>query len=62
MSDRFFNGAGWWLFVVCAALFIVASMRDGDMLALAGSADFMAADISFLVPFYRRSGERDRKE
>ncbi len=62
MSDRFFNGAGWWLFVVCAALFIVASMRAGDMLALAGSAAFMAANISFLVPFYRRSGERDRKE
>ncbi|NIP74683.1 MAG: hypothetical protein GTN90_01265 [Xanthomonadales bacterium] len=62
MSDRFFNGAGWWLFVVCAGLFIVASARAGDILALAGSAAFMAANISFLIPFYRRSENEDREE
>lgn len=64
MTNRFFNGAGWWLFVVCAALFIVASARAGDMLALAGSVAFMAANVSFLIPFYRAPSEdeRDREE
>ncbi len=66
MSDRFFNGAGWWLFVVCAALFIVASAKAGDMLALAGSVAFMAANISFMVAFYRqprgRFDDRDRED
>ena len=64
MSDRFFNMAGWWLFVICAAFFIVASARAGDVLALAGSVAFMAANVSFLIPFYREPSdeERDRED
>lgn len=54
MPDRFWNLTGWWLFIVCAGFFIVSSARSGDMVALAGSVAFMAANIAFLVPFYRR--------
>ena len=53
LSDRQWSLAGWWLFVLCAALFIAASARSGDLIALAGSIAFMSANIAFLIPFYR---------
>ena len=64
MTDRFWTLAGWWLFVVCAAFFIAASWRAGDMLALAGSVFFMAANVAFLIPHYRAPapGRRDSEE
>jgi len=55
LTNRQWTLTGWWLFVVCAALFIVASWRSGDVIALLGSVAFMAANIAFLVPFYRSS-------
>jgi protein-S-isoprenylcysteine O-methyltransferase Ste14 len=66
LTDRHFTLTGWWLFVASAALFIVSAWRAGDMVALAGALAFMAANISFLVPFYRpgaREGvARDKRE
>ena len=62
LTDRQWTLTGWWLFVACAAFFIVASARAGDALSLIGSAAFMAANISFLIPFYRRSSRDDEHE
>ena len=59
MSDRSFSLAGWWLFVTSAFFFIVASARAGDTVVLIGSLAFMSANISFLIPFYRRSSHED---
>ena len=58
LTDRQWTLTGWWLFVVCAAFFIVASARSGDLIALLGSVAFMAANISFLIPFYRAPSKR----
>ncbi|MCI4662235.1 MAG: hypothetical protein MRY63_10515 [Neomegalonema sp.] len=57
-SERF----GWWLFVACAALFIAASWRSGDALALAGSILFMLGNVAFLAPHYVKEAKRERNE
>lgn len=62
MTDRGWNLIGWWLFIACALLFIAASARAGDMLALAGSVAFMAANLAFLVPYYRHGARRETEE
>ncbi len=62
LTDRQWTLTGWWLFVVCAGFFIVASARSGDLIALLGSAAFMAANISFLIPFYRASSHQDHED
>lgn len=41
---------GWILFVVCALLFIAASVIDRQPLALAGSLVFLLACLFFLIP------------
>lgn len=41
---------GWILFVVCALLFIAASVIDREPLVLAGSVIFLLACLFFLVP------------
>ena len=41
---------GWILFVVCALLFIAASVIDKEPLVLAGSVIFLLACLFFLVP------------
>ena len=62
IPDRTFVLIGWWLFVVCAAFFIVSSARSGDLIALIGSVAFMAANIAFLIPFYRSSSHDEHDE
>jgi hypothetical protein len=62
LTDRQWTLTGWWLFVACAGFFIAASARSGDLIALLGSVAFMAANISFLVPFYRRSSHQDHED
>ena len=67
MSNRAWELIGWWLFVACAAFFIIASARSGDILALIGSVLFMAANVAFLVPYYapqkdERNDEDGRKD
>jgi hypothetical protein len=53
--------AGWWLFVASAGCFMVSAFRAGDLVGLLGACAFMAANIAFLIPFYRRA-PRDRNE
>jgi hypothetical protein len=60
--ERKFVLTGWWLFVVSAGFFIIASLRAGDMIGLLGACAFMAANISFLIPFYRRSSHEDHED
>jgi hypothetical protein len=62
LTNRQWTLTGWWLFVVSAASFIVASIRAGDMIGLLGACAFMAANIAFLIPFYRRSSRDDEHE
>ncbi len=62
LTDRQWTLTGWWLFVVCAAFFIVASARAGDLIPLLGSVAFMSANIAFLIPFYRAPAENDEHE
>ncbi|HUS53471.1 MAG TPA: cytochrome oxidase subunit III [Thermohalobaculum sp.] len=62
LTNRQWTLIGWWLFVVCAGLFIVAAARAGDMIALLGSVAFMAANIAFLIPFYRRPSNDENED
>ena len=62
LTDRQWTLTGWWLFVICAGFFIVASARSGDLIALLGSVAFMSANISFLIPFYRVPAKNDENE
>ena len=62
LTNRQWTLTGWWLFVGCAAFFIAAAWRAGDMIALTGAVLFMAANFAFMVPFYRRSSHRDHEE
>jgi hypothetical protein len=54
LTDLFFVKAGWWLFVASAVFFIIAAWRAGDWIATAGALAFLAANISFMIPIYRK--------
>lgn len=41
---------GWFLFIICALLFMVASLKNQDVLTFAGSLIFLVACIIFLIP------------
>ncbi|MFC1918040.1 cytochrome oxidase subunit III [Chloroflexota bacterium] len=45
-----FHLYGWILFLVCAVLFIIASLESGSRASLAGSVIFIIACIVFLYP------------
>jgi hypothetical protein len=67
MTNRQWTLVGWWLFIASAGFFIVAATRAGDMIGVLGASAFMAADIAFLIPFYRAqssegSGREDHEE
>ena len=40
----------WLLFLVCGIIYLVGSVRDGDLLMTAGSVCFIVAVILFLLP------------
>ncbi len=40
----------WLLFLVCGIIYLVASVRDGDILMTVGSVCFLVAVILFLLP------------
>lgn len=50
---------GWWMFVICAALYIISAINARDPFSLLGSVFFMAGCVAFLFPYYhkRRDGE-----
>lgn len=54
MTDRALVLTGWWLFVACAVLFLLGAWRAGDPIGFAGSLCFLAANIAFMIPVYRR--------
>ncbi len=54
MSSTFLLKLGWWLFIMSAVLFGWSALRARDWLAAAGAASFLAANISFMIPVYRR--------
>ncbi|MEJ6707721.1 MAG: hypothetical protein QNK92_02710 [Amylibacter sp.] len=58
MSSRGFITAGWWGYFICAAIYVVAGIRAGDWLGLAGSFFFLGATVCFMVPHYRNRAER----
>jgi len=45
-----YQTGGWLLFIVGTILFIVASVRSGDIVSLAGGFAFLAGCILFMVP------------
>ncbi|MFQ5624095.1 MAG: hypothetical protein ACE5FS_11940 [Paracoccaceae bacterium] len=53
MSDRTCILTGWWLFIACSFLFFASGALNGDILSMAGSAAFFAANIAFMTPIYR---------
>jgi hypothetical protein len=53
-SDLNYQLGGWALFVLCAAMFIVSSLKSGDLLLLFGSIVFLAACILFLIPLVKQ--------
>ena len=43
------EGLSWWLFLACAVVFTIASIRVGDVLFTIGSILFLAACVVFLA-------------
>ena len=52
-----FQIAGWILFMACALCYIVANVRSGDWLSLAGSVIFLLACLVFMAPLVTRSND-----
>jgi hypothetical protein len=52
-----FQIAGWIIFLVCSGLFIINSIRAGDMLGLAASLVFLLGCLVFLAPYVLDRGE-----
>lgn len=50
MRKRHFELIGWWLFVISALGFVIASV--GTFWGMLGSLAFLAACIFFLIPYY----------
>ena len=46
------------LFIVSALAFIASSIRNGDMLGLAGGIFFLLACFVFLIPYALPAGRR----
>ncbi len=52
-TNRRFELAGWVIFVASACFFLIATIRSGDLLSIAGSALFLLACFVFMVPLLR---------
>jgi hypothetical protein len=53
---------GWVLFIICALLFILSSLKNHDALSLAASLVFLFACFRFMIPRIdgmKSSGNRD---
>jgi hypothetical protein len=51
---------GWILFLICAGFFIASSIKDGNVLSLAGSLIFLIACVAFIIPLVnKRDGNED---
>ena len=45
-----FNLWGWFLFLICAVLFVTSAVKNGDILYLIGSIVFLVACLIFILP------------
>ncbi|MEM6620281.1 MAG: hypothetical protein AAF631_13415 [Pseudomonadota bacterium] len=54
MSRAFLLAVGWWGYFACAVIYVIAGLRAGDLLGLAGSVCFLVATVAFLIDHYRR--------
>lgn len=52
VTNRQIDFAGWVLFVLSAASFVVASV--GNFWAMTGSIFFLVACVVFIIPFFRK--------
>lgn len=52
-TARHFLTAGWLGYLACAAIYVVAGVRSGDVLSLIGSVFFLLATLAFLIPHIR---------
>ena len=57
--ERKYHLLGWVLFLVCACLFIAASIKSGNTLYLIGSIVFFTACIVFIIPLAIRKNDSD---
>ena len=62
MTDRMFLSLGWWGYFACAALYVIAGLRTGDALTLAGSACFLGATVAFLIPHHRNAASEEESD
>lgn len=53
---RQFDLWGWILFLLSAAAFTAAAIRDGDPVLVLASLFFLAACVLFLIPYARDGG------
>ncbi len=59
MSDKMsreskFNLWGWFLFLICAVLFITSAVMNGDIYYLIGSIVFLFACLIFIFPLLKK--------
>jgi hypothetical protein len=59
MSDFRFASLGWWGYLCCAAIYVFAGLRSGDVLGTTGSAFFLVATLCFMVPHYRNRPKKN---
>lgn len=57
MSPRLLTQLGWWGYFTCAVIYVIAGLRAGDWLGLAGSFFFLIATIAFILVDRRRDHE-----
>lgn len=57
MSGRGLIAFGWWGYFICAAIYVVAGIKAGDWLGLAGSFFFLIATLAFMIHHYSHKGE-----
>jgi Kef-type K+ transport system membrane component KefB len=50
-KDKRYDLWGWILFTLSALLFIVSSLRNGDIVGLLGGVFFLLACVAFLAPY-----------
>ena len=54
--------AGWILFILCALLFILSALQNGDLILTLASLVFLVACILFLIPILHRIKDRGIKK
>ncbi|OQY20859.1 MAG: hypothetical protein B6I35_09780 [Anaerolineaceae bacterium 4572_32.2] len=47
---------GWIVFIICAVLFIVSSIRNRDVLSLVASILFLVGCVIFMIPLVTTMG------